>query len=62
MEKSISSMSHSTQRKLFGTVINGAISTDLESPETVEHLCGKCRKYANKWQPTADCLWNNRDR
>ena len=39
----------------------GAVSTDLESPETVEHLCEKCRKYANKWQPHADCIWNNRD-
>ena len=24
----------------------GAKSTDLESPETVEHLCGKCEEYA----------------
>lgn len=38
----------------------GAVSTDLESPETVEHLCKKCRKYANEWQPHADCIWNNR--
>ena len=38
----------------------GAVSTDLESPETVENLCAKCRKYADKWQPEADCIWNNR--
>ncbi len=35
-----------------------AHSTDLESPETVEHLCGKCREYAAKWGPVADEIWN----
>ena len=35
-----------------------AHSTDLESPETVEHLCGKCAEYAAKWAPVADEIWN----
>lgn len=35
----------------------GAKSTDLQSPESVEHLCGKCEKYADDWQETADRLW-----
>ena len=36
----------------------GAESTDLESPESVEHLCAKCDKYAEHWAPMADKLWN----
>ena len=36
----------------------GAHSTDLQSPETVEHLCAKCDQYAKDWQPAADKLWN----
>lgn len=35
----------------------GAKSTDLQSPETVEHLCGKCREYACRWAPAADKEW-----
>ena len=35
-----------------------AHSTDLESPETVEHLCGKCTEYAAKWGSVADEIWN----
>lgn len=35
----------------------GAHSTDLESPESAEHLCGKCISYAENWTPTADKLW-----
>ena len=37
----------------------GAHSTDLESPEPVEHLCGKCSEYASNWQPSADEIWNH---
>lgn len=37
----------------------GARSTDLQSPETVDHLCGKCDSYAKCWQPTAEKLWEN---
>lgn len=40
-----------------------AHSTDLQSPETVEHLCAKCDKYAEHWKPVADELWKeNRER
>ena len=35
----------------------GAKSTDLEAPETCEHLCGKCTEYAKAWGPVADRLW-----
>ncbi len=35
----------------------GAHSTDLQSPETAEHLCAKCAPYAVSWTPTADRLW-----
>ena len=35
----------------------GAKSTDLQSPETVEHLCGKCADYACQWKEAADKLW-----
>ena len=35
----------------------GAKSTDLQSPETVEHLCGKCDGYAEAWDKTAERLW-----
>ncbi len=36
----------------------GAKSTDLQSPESVEHLCEKCREYADAWSPKAQVLWN----
>ena len=35
----------------------GAHSTDLESPETVEHLCDKRASYAACWKPEAERLW-----
>lgn len=35
----------------------GAKSTDLQSPESVEHLCGKCKEYAEHWKPCAEKLW-----
>lgn len=35
----------------------GAKSTDLQSPETVDHLCAKCDSYAACWQPKAEQLW-----
>lgn len=34
-----------------------AHSTDLQSLETVDHLCDKCKNYACNWKPTADRLW-----
>lgn len=36
----------------------GAKSTDLESPESVDHLCDKCENYAKHWKPKAEELWN----
>ena len=36
---------------------SGAKSTDLQSPESAEHLCNKCKAYAVQWKPTADKLW-----
>ena len=36
---------------------SGAYSTDLQSPETAEHLCAKCDQYAKNWKPVADELW-----
>lgn len=35
----------------------GAKSTDLQSPESVEHLCAKCHAYADSWAPNAEKLW-----
>ena len=35
----------------------GAHSTDLQSPETVDHLCDKCTSYAQCWKREADRLW-----
>ena len=35
----------------------GAKSTDLQSPESAEHLCSKCKEYAQAWKPYADKLW-----
>ena len=29
------------------------------SPESVEHLCEKCKSYAANWQPTADEIWSH---
>ena len=39
----------------------GAHSTDLESPEEVEHLCGKCHPYATAWKEEADAIWNSKE-
>lgn len=42
---------------------SGAHSTDLQSPETAEHLCAKCDQYAKNWKPVADELWKeNREK
>ena len=40
----------------------GAHSTDLQSPESVEHLCSKCDHYAEGWKPVADELWEKSPR
>lgn len=39
----------------------GAKSTDLEAPESCEHLCGKCVDYAKAWAPVAEKLWEERE-
>lgn len=44
-------------REMVGST--GAHSTDLQSPEDVDHLCGKCDKYAADWKPQADKLWEH---
>ena len=38
----------------------GAKSTDLQSPESAEHLCAKCDGYAARWTPAAEALWQER--
>lgn len=35
----------------------GAKSTDLQCPESADHLCGKCEAYTAEWAPIADELW-----
>lgn len=35
-----------------------AHSTDLESPESVEHLCEKCVPYADAWEKPAEEIWS----
>lgn len=35
-----------------------AVSTDLQSPESVDHLCDKCVNYAENWTLTAQKLWD----
>ena len=36
----------------------GAVNTDYQSPESVDHLCDKTTPYAENWKGTADKLWN----
>lgn len=36
---------------------SGAHQTNVESPESVEHLCEKCKAYAAEWAPVADEVW-----
>ncbi len=40
---------------------SGAHSTDPMSPESVEHLCAKCDRYAEEWTPAAETLWSGAD-
>ena len=35
----------------------GAHSTDLQCPESTAQLCGRCKAYADRWQPVAEQLW-----
>lgn len=36
---------------------SGAVNTDYQDPESIDHLCDKCARYADCWKPTADKLW-----
>ena len=36
----------------------GAVSTDYQSPESVDHLCNKTTPYAENWKGTAEALWS----
>ena len=36
---------------------SGAHSTDMQQPENVDELCGKCKYAADHWAPVADKLW-----
>ena len=36
----------------------GAVNTDYQSPESVDHLCDKTTPYADNWKGTADKLWS----
>ncbi len=38
----------------------GAHSTDLQSPESADHLCSKCDRYSEEWRVKADELWSER--
>lgn len=37
----------------------GAVNTDYQDQESVDHLCDKCQAYAKYWTPTAERLWAN---
>lgn len=37
---------------------SGAHQTNIESPENVEHLCEKCKAYAENWAPVAEEEWS----
>ena len=39
----------------------GAHQTNLESPESVEHLCAKCDAYAANWRPVAEEYWKTHE-
>lgn len=38
----------------------GAVNTDYQDQETVDHLCDKCASYADNWTPCAEKLWAER--
>ena len=37
----------------------GAYDTNMESPETADHLCDKCEDYAKEWAPIAEEYWKD---
>ena len=38
----------------------GAVNTDYQETESVDHLCDKCVPYAENWKPVADRLWSEK--
>jgi len=36
---------------------SGAVNTDYQSPESVDHLCDKTTPYAQNWSAAADMAW-----
>lgn len=36
----------------------GAVNTDYQDPESVDHLCDKTIPYAENWKPAAEKLWS----
>lgn len=38
---------------------SGAHSTDMQEPESSEHLCKKVEPYAKAWKPVAEKLWKS---
>lgn len=40
--------------------ISGAKSTEMQHPEDVRVLCGKCHAAADEWGPVADRLWSEK--
>lgn len=36
----------------------GAVNTDYQDPESVDHLCDKTVPYAQDWKPVAEQLWS----
>ena len=39
--------------------MTGAQQTNMESPESVDHLCEKADDYAAEWAPVAEEIWNS---
>ena len=39
----------------------GAVNTDYQEPESVDHLCDKCTPYADNWSPVAEELWKEKN-
>ena len=46
---------------LLGEMVKrtGAHDTNMESPETADHLCDKCEDYAKEWAPIAEEYWKD---
>lgn len=39
---------------------SGSKSTDMQSPESADHLCNKCQPYAENWEARSKELWEER--